>query len=150
MKKVLFLLLCTALTGCSFHTISDVSQQTIDVHVRVSDWQYTNMIDNNYFRCVIDMPEITSHVFNQGEVQVYRVFNRNTADAFKHVLPDVFHQKEVLNGETFLYTTTVDCLYGIGWLEFNYRVSDFVYDNGNYGDFAPKGMDFSIVITKSY
>ena len=93
------------------------------------------------------MPEITSKVFDQGEVKVYRKFyDKQNNDFFKHILPDVFHVKE----NQFLYTITVDYIYGVGWLEFNYRVSDFVYDEGNYMDFAPEAMTFSIVVTKGY
>ncbi len=151
MKKTLLgIIFSLALTGCTYTTVSNLEMKTIEVHVRASDWQYSDMIDNNYFYCVIDMPEITSKVFNEGEVQAYRIFYDNNNEPFKHILPDVFHNKEIIDGETFLYTTTVDCLYGVGWLELNYRVSDFVYDEGDYRDFAPKAMDFSIVVTKGY
>lgn len=151
MKQVLFwFILGLTLTGCTYTTISDLEMETINVQVRASDWQYTDMIDNNYFRCVVNMPEITSSVFNQGEVQAYRIFYDQNNNPFKHVLPDVFHSKEVINGDTFFYTTTVDCVYGVGWLEFNYRVSDFAYDEGDYRKFAPGNMDFSIIITKGY
>lgn len=151
MKKALLgIILGFALTSCTYTTVSNLEMQTIDVHVRASDWSYTNMIDNNYFRCVVNMPEITSDVFDRGEVQAYRLFYDQNNEPFKHILPDVFHVKEVSENNTFLYTVTVDCLYGVGWLEFNYRVSDFVYDDGNYRDFAPEAMDFSIVVTKGY
>lgn len=148
MKKVLLgIIFCLALTGCTYTTVSNLEMQTIDVHVRASDWQYTHMVDNNYFRCVIDMPEITPDVFNNGEVQAYRLFyDQINKEWFKHILPDVFHMKE---GD-FLYTITVDCIYGVGWLELNYRVSDFAYDTGDYKAFAPEAMDFSIVITQGY
>lgn len=151
MKKTLLgILMGLAFTGCTYTTVSNLEMKTIDVHVRASDWQYTDMADNNYFYCVVDMPEITSEVFNRGEVQAYRIFYDNNNEPFKHILPDVFHSKEVIDGNTFLYTTTVDCIYGAGWLELNYRVSDFVYDEGDYRNFAPQAMDFSIVVTKGY
>ena len=152
MKKILFLFISSIiLAGCNTTIVSNLEMETIDVNVRANDWQYTHMSDNNYFRCVVDMPEITSNVFDQGEVKVYRKFyDKQNNDFFKHILPDVFHVKEVSGNNTFLYTTTVDYIYGVGWLEFNYRVSDFVYDEGNYMDFAPEAMTFSIVVTKGY
>lgn len=152
MKKILFwFILSIILTGCNTTIVSNLEMETIDVTVRASDWQYTNMPDNNYFRCVVDMPEITSEVYDKGEVKVYREFyDKQNNDFFKHILPDVFHSKEVSDNNIFLYTTTVDYIYGIGWLEFNYRVSDFAYDEGNYKNFAPETMSFSIVVTKGY
>ena len=152
MKKILLWLISSIiLTGCNTTIVSNLEMETIDVNVRVADWQYSNMPDNNYFRCVIDMPEITPEVFDKGEVKVYRKFyDKQNNDFFKHILPDVFHCKEVSGNNTFLYTITVDYIYGIGWLEFNYRVSDFVYDEANYMDFAPEAMSFSIVVTKGY
>jgi hypothetical protein len=148
MKKILFLFISSIiLAGCNTTIVSNLEMETIDVNVRANDWQYTHMPDNNYFRCVVDMPEITSKVFDQGEVKVYRKFyDKQNNDFFKHILPDVFHVKE----NQFLYTITVDYIYGVGWLEFNYRVSDFAYDEGNYMDFAPEAMTFSIVVTKGY
>ena len=148
MKKILFLFISSIiLAGCNTTIVSNLEMETIDVNVRANDWQYTHMSDNNYFRCVVEMPEITSKVFDQGEVKVYRKFyDKQNNDFFKHILPDVCHVKE----NQFLYTITVDYIYGVGWLEFNYRVSDFVYDEGNYMDFAPEAMTFSIVVTKGY
>ena len=151
MKKALLgIILVFALAGCNYTTVTNLELQTIDVHVRASDWRYTHLADNNYFYCVIDMPEISSDVFYNGEVQAYRLLYTQDNEPFKHILPDVYHVKELIGNDTFLYTTTVDCIYGVGWLELNYRVSDFAYDEGNYKDFAPGAMDFSIVVTKGY
>ena len=150
MKKVFFaIILVFAFSGCTYTTVSDLEMQTIDVHVRASDWIYSdNPAGNNYFYAVVNMPEITASVFDKGEVQAYRVYDKYTDNAFKHILPDVLHVKEVSNGNTFFYTTTVDCVYGVGWLEFNYRASDFAYeDNVNI---APAAMDFSIVVSAGY
>lgn len=103
MKKILFwFILSIILTGCNTTIVSNLEMETIDVTVRASDWQYTNMLDNNYFRCVVDMPEITSEVYDKGEVKVYREFyDKQNNDFFKHILPDVFHSKEVSGNNTF-------------------------------------------------
>ncbi|MBR5854366.1 MAG: hypothetical protein IKY87_01640 [Paludibacteraceae bacterium] len=149
MKKIIiYLLPLLALISCdNSHTYDSFTVRSYDVHIGAADWQYTDAANNNYFYCVIDMPEITSSVFNNGEVNAYRVYNKNTNDAFKHILPDVLHCEDIVNDQVFLYTTTVDCIYGVGWLEFDYRASDFAYEVGNYMDFAPKSMDFTIVVT---
>lgn len=154
MKKIyLFLLPLLALMSCgNSYTYNGFSVETYDVHIDASDWQYTDYTAdglpyaNNYFFCTVNMPEITSSVFNNGEVQAYIVYDKRTSKASKHILPYVRHYEELLsNGIWNYYTETVDCMYGIGWVEFNYRASDFAYeDNVNIN---PTDMDFTIVVT---
>lgn len=153
MKKIFVLLLpLLALMSCGNTYIYDgFTVKSYNVHVDATDWQYTNYTENgspyanNYFYCVIDMPEISSFVYDKGEVNVYRVFKKNTRDEFKHILPDVLHCEDIINNQTFLYTTTVDCIYGVGWVEFNYRASDFAYEQNL--EINPESMDFTVVIT---
>jgi uncharacterized protein YxeA len=154
MKKILLLLLpLLALVGCgNIYTYEGSTVKSYDVHIDASDWQYTNNTANgtpyanNYFYCVVNMPEITTSVFNKGEVQAYIVYDKYTNNAFKHVLPYVRHYEELLsNGIWNYYTETVDCVYGVGWIEFNYRASDFQYEDNLNID--PNAMDFTVVIT---
>ena len=151
-KGFLWLVLSLVLTGCTFHSNEwSHEMQTIDVFVSAADWQYTNYegspYNNNYFYAVVEMPEITRQVFDKGEVKAYVVYDRNTNNAAKHILPYVRHYEEQLtDGSWNYYTETVDCFYGPGWVEFNYRASDFAYeDNVNIN---PMSMQFSIVITR--
>lgn len=154
MKKILVLMLpILALVGCgNSYTYNGFTVESYDVHIDASDWQYTNYTSNgtpfanNYFYCTVNMPEITSSVFNDGEVQAYIVYDKHSSQAFKHLLPYVRHYEELLaNGTWNYYTETVDCVYGVGWVEFNYRASDFAYeDNVNIN---PNDMDFTIVLT---
>ena len=156
MKKILFtLLIGLTMLSCTTTVVSEVEMQTIDVYVSANDWHYTEYVQgnspfaNNYFYAIVDVPEITASVFDKGEVKAYVVYDYKTPDASKHILPYVRHYEEELSdGSWHYYTETVDCLYGPGWVEFNYRASDFAYeDNVNIN---PVGMRFSIVITKGY
>ncbi|MBE6319550.1 MAG: hypothetical protein E7075_01140 [Bacteroidales bacterium] len=154
MKKILVLMLpILALIGCgNSYTYNGFTVESYDVHIDASDWQYTDYTSNgtpfanNYFYCRRNMPQITSSVFNDGEVQAYIVYDKHSSLAFKHLLPYVRHYEELLaNGTWNYYTETVDCVYGVGWVEFNYRASDFAYeDNVNIN---PNDMDFTIVLT---
>ena len=154
MKKILVLILpILALIGCgNSYTYNGFIVESYDVHIDASDWQYTDYTSNgtpfanNYFYCRRNMPQITSSVFNDGEVQAYIVYDKHSSQAFKHLLPYVRHYEELLaNGTWNYYTETVDCVYGVGWVEFNYRASDFAYeDNVNIN---PNDMDFTIVLT---
>lgn len=154
MKKFLLLLLpLLSMISCgNSYTYNGFTVKSYDVHVSADDWQYTNYTSNgspyanNYFYCLVNMPEITSSVFNDGEVQAYIVYNKHSSQAFKHLLPYVRHYEELLdNGVWNYYTETVDCTYGVGWVEFNYRASDFAYEDDV--KINPTDMDFTIVLT---
>lgn len=156
MKKiVLWLLLGIGLTGCTFTTVSDVEMETINVYVSADDWQYTDYTQNNspfannYFYATVKVPQITTSTFTEGEVKAYVVYDRNTPNVSKHILPYVRHYEELLSGGNWhYYTETVDYMYGPGWVEFNYRASDFAYEDDV--TINPVGMYFTIVITRAY
>ena len=151
MKKFLFLVLaCCALVSCEYE--NGTKLKTIRVTVDARDWQYTQQGDddqfnNNYFYFGVNMPEITEKVFDYGEVKAYAVYDRNSLTyARKHLLPYVLHVEEpTAAGDWLYFTETYDFTYGIGWAEFNFRTSDFAYeDNININ---PPAMEFDIVIT---
>ncbi len=157
MKKILFLFGVTiALVACvsnpTYIEQEGATLKTIQVTVKANEWSYTqqgtaDQFNNNYFYAVVDMPEINKEVFNYGEVKAYAVFDRNSLTyARKHLLPYVLHMEESTNtGEWLYFTETYDFTYGIGWAEFNFRTSDFAYeDNVNIN---PPAMEFDIVIT---
>ena len=157
MKKILFLFGVTiALVACvsnpTYIEQEGATLKTIQVIVNANEWSYTqqdttDQFNNNYFYAVVDMPEINKEVFNYGEVKAYAVFDRNSITyARKHLLPYVLHAEEKnVYGEWVFYTQTIDFTYGIGWAEFNFRTSDFAYeDNVNIN---PPAMEFDIVIT---
>lgn len=157
MKKILFLFGVTiALVACvsnpTYIEQEGATLKTIQVTVNANEWSYTqqgtaDQFNNNYFYAVVDMPEINKEVFNYGEVKAYAVFDRNSLTyARKHLLPYVLHVEEPTNIDEWLYfTETYDFTYGIGWAEFNFRTSDFAYeDNVNIN---PPAMEFDIVIT---
>ena len=150
MKKIVLLwILLPLLTGCIVET-AETTFKTIKVTVDAHEWQYTqqgnaDQFNNNYFYATIQVAEITSYVFNKGEVSAYLVKDRqDTYYARKHPLPYVLHKEELVNNSWLYFTETIDFTYGIGWAEINYRASDFAYeDNVNIN---PPKMEFDIVI----
>lgn len=153
MKKIFLLLITTiALVGCTYVEQDGTTLKTVKVSVKANEWSYTqqgtsDQFNNNYFYAVVKMPEITKEVFDRGEVKAYVVYDRKDYDyARKHLLPYVLHKEETDESGNWLYfTETIDFTYGIGWAEFNFRASDFAYeDNVNIN---PPAMEFDIVIT---
>ncbi|MBR6551069.1 MAG: hypothetical protein IKT71_07710 [Paludibacteraceae bacterium] len=154
MKKILLVFsIALVVVGCNLTHVDQDSAtlKTIKIKVRAKEWLYTqqgndDQYNNNYFYAVVNMPEITENVFDYGEVKAYAVFNRNSPTyARKHLLPYVLHVEEPTNtGDWLYFTETYDFIYGIGWAEFNFRTSDFAYeDNVNIN---PPAMEFDVVI----
>jgi hypothetical protein len=157
MKKILFLSsILLAMVGCisnpTYVEQEGATLKTIRVKVKANEWSYTqqgatDQFNNNYFYAGFDVPEINKEVFDYGEVKAYAVFDRqNASKARKHLLPYVLHVEEQNNyGQWIYFTETYDFTYGIGWVEFNFRSSDFAYEDNI--DINPPAMEFDIVIT---
>lgn len=147
MKKFLLFALVLCMASCTFVERPGTTMKTITIRVKAADWKYTNQGNNNYFYSGVDMPEITSSVFEYGEVKAYLVKDRGDSYyARKHALPYVIHKEEYLNGNWIFFTETVDFTYGKGWVEFNFRASDFAYEENL--SINPEAMEFDVVITK--
>ena len=147
MKKILFFALILCMASCTFVEQPGATMKTITVRVKATDWKYSNQGNNNYFYAGVDVLEITSAVFEKGEVKAYLVKDRyDSYYARKHALPYVMHKEEYINGNWIFWTETVDFTYGKGWVEFNFRASDFAYEEDV--KIKPEAMEFDIVITK--
>lgn len=149
MKKFLFFALILCMASCTVVEQPSTTMRTITVRVKATDWKYSNQGNNNYFYAGVDVPEITSAVFEKGEVKAYLVKDRyDSYYARKHALPYVMHKEEFVNqlNDWVFYTETIDFTYGIGWIELNFRASDFAYELGVNPNF--QDMEFDIVITR--
>jgi hypothetical protein len=147
MKKILFFALLLCMASCTVVEQPSRKTKTITVRVEAANWEYSDLGNNNYFYAGIDLPEITQAVFEKGEVKAYLVQDRyDSYYARKNLLPYVLHKEDYINDNWVFYTETVDFTYGIGWAEFNFRASDFAYEESL--DINPEGMEFDIVITK--
>lgn len=147
--------LACALSSCTQYEVKSSGSSysaIVDITINQSDWQYTNYTEggqpyaNNYFYAQVSVPALTSEFFNNGQVQGFVLYNKNTSSAYQHVLPYVRHLEEVRAGQWNYYTETVDFIYGIGWAEFNYRASDFLYEDDV--TIYPNAMDFRLVLTR--
>ena len=147
MKKFLFFALILCMASCTVVEQPSTTMKTITVRVKATDWKYSNQGNNNYFYAGVDVPEITSAVFEKGEVKAYLVKDRQDSYyARKHALPYVMHKEDYINDNWIFWTETVDFTYGKGWAEFNFRASDFAYEEDV--NINPEAMEFDIVITK--
>ena len=113
--------------------------------VSVTQWDYTNYSNNNYFFAKFNVPALTSFVFTDGNVQCYIYLNEN-GQTIQHSLPYTLPMEIVENnGDVYFYTRTVDFVYGVGWVQFEVRDSDFAYEIDT--QIVPDKMDFRIVMT---
>lgn len=105
-------------------------------------WALAVSSDGNYYRCTFDVPELTEFVFLSGNVQGYiYLYDPNGAE-YQHDLPYSLHILATdQNGNPYPYTQTIDFVFGVGWIEFQYTNSDFQYPE------VPGPMNFRLALT---
>ena len=149
MKKQLIMclmaLLLVCLAGCQSNA-PQVKKQTIDLEVKKNKWSFDEKM--GFYYCQFDVPELTSTVYNYGEVSVSREYNSGTRDAYQTALPEtkylveneVDEKDSIIN--TFYYQQHIDYIYGVGFVEVDLTISDYFY-----GDFSPESMIFRLQLT---
>ena len=147
MRKALFflfsvLVLC-ACRGPKGDPGEGVNWKIVDVNV--SQWDYSQYSDNNYFFAKFSVPALTSFVFTDGNVQAYVYLSEN-GETIQHPLPYTLPKEDIDNqGNPYFYTEVVDFVYGVGWVQFEVRATDFAYEVNP--QINPAKMDFRIVMT---
>ncbi len=151
-KTLLFLFATLALISCEGPMGPPgrdgfVNFKVIDLQINQKEWTYSGLADNNYYIATFDMPEITSHIYNSGIVQVYREYNTGTSNAIQTLLPQTRHNEYFDNVANAwgTYTETVDYEYGVGFMSIVYTASDFAYTAAP-ADFKPDAMHFRVVL----
>ncbi len=119
------------------------------VDLNVSRWDYSGDAygykDNNYYFAKFDVPDLTSFVFTDGNVNGYVILyegNEKIQHSLPYVLPIATKDG---SGNPYYYTRTVDFVYGVGWVQIEVRESDFAYEGDD--TIVPDAMDFRIVMT---
>ena len=111
----------------------------------VTQWDYSNYKDNNFYFAKFDVPALTSFVFTDGNVNGY-IYMTENGEKIQHSLPYVLHKYETdSQGNPIYYTETVDFVYGVGWVQIEVRDSDFAYETDV--QIVPNQMSFRIVMT---
>ena len=125
-----------------------VNSKVIDIQINQNEWQYSNQDNNNYFYGVINVPELTWNIYNNGIVKVYREYNTGTNNASQIELPYVKLNEVAVtdNGNTqwVFYTETVDYEFTQGSVTIFYTASDFDYELNT--TFVPEQMHFRLIM----
>lgn len=134
MKKLLLLLSTTLLlVSCEFNNVDETNIKVINLEVSSDEWIQNTDEDglNRYYSASFTMPEITSTVYEWGNVNAYITF-----DNAQQVLPYVRHFE---NSEGIMWTRTVDYEYQQG------RLNIFV-TNSDFFEIQPETMSFRVVL----
>lgn len=118
--------------------------QTIEIEVPEEAWQYSNLIDNNYYYATVSMPELNSTMFKKGLIKMYRYFDYGSTQM---EMPYVKLAEEFVGGSRFFYTEAVDYEFSVNSLTIFFTASDFIYEDvEDKREFAPEAMQFRCVI----
>ena len=112
----------------------------IDFTVKNNNWGYREVEygneDEGYFEAILEVPEITKDVIEQGVVMVYRRFN----DGGSTIWTPLPAQRTEKTSDGLYYTTFVDFEYSLG------RVNIFVTATDLYAGVKPGDMTFRVAI----
>ena len=150
MKKYLFMCLVAVaalgLTSCDTcdcrheqNTPYYLNQKTVDLVAKTTNWEFDNGANMYYVH--FDVPELTSSIYDYGEVSVNREYNSGTNKAYQVALPETTYLVDTVGGTTY-YQQHVDYAYGVGFVEIFCTISDFYYE-----DFTPEQMRFRVQLT---
>jgi len=116
----------------------DFSRQIFDFEIRNSNWKHTWEYNPNgqYYSCFINVPELTSRIYNDGIIVAY-VETLDGDALVQQSLPRVFSKK---NDSGDMWIETIDFDYSTGNIVFYFTTSDFYYE-----DFQPGTFFFRVV-----
>lgn len=147
-RNLFFLLVtaCLMAVGCTKEYITQqyitqgMDMTLIDFTVKNSNWQIRDVDygndDEGYFQAVLEVPEITKEVVNQGIVLVSRRYTDNNETIWTP-LPSLFTEK---TEDSLYYTTTVDYEWKQGYVYIFVTASDL------YAGASPGDMSFRVAI----
>jgi len=158
MKKVFYVgwaFLMAMMCSCTkTEVVNNSNWQIVDCNVGYSQWRYTGdnagqlQYANNYYYAAYDISQLTSFIFNSGNVQAYLIEKNSYGEETQRPLPFTRHKEEWNEqGDKFTYTETYDYFYGVGWIEFNYTASDFEYEKSGGIQYRPTDKQFRVVMT---
>lgn len=135
MKKALFIFLIAIIVVSCQDASKDIQLKTVDLKVNSSDWieNKDSAGLNRYYTVHFNIPEITSSVFNKGNVTSYIVFDNPIS---QEALPYVRHYQ---NAAGSLWTQTIDFDYLVGGINIYVTNSDFAVD-------PPAAMNFRVAL----
>ena len=148
MKNKVFICLLAVMTMLGFTSCQkgvQMAKKTTFLEVRASQWEFDK--GANMFYCHFEVPELSSDVYENGEVSVSREYNTGTKNAYQVALPETTYKEIALDNEDgttspYYYCQHIDYAYGVQFVEVFITISDFYYD-----DFSPESMVFRLQLT---
>lgn len=150
MKKSIIICLMTlgviaGFTSCKQGNRYQLNKYTKDLIVNAGQWEFDKGA-NMYF-CHFDVEELTTEVYDYGEISVSREYNTGTKNAYQVALPETSYKQILLDNtegssDPYYYQQHIDYAFGVGFVEVFVTISDFYYD-----DYQPENMLFRLQLT---
>ena len=154
MKNKLILVLC-AIAACCFVACDSGTSPECKYHSDTFDipkkgdklkWDFDKT--NREFVCRVNMPDITSYIYNFGNWSLCREFNKGKSDAYQIALPMSQFKCDTVEAEsTIYYTQYLDYRVGTEYVDIQLTNSDFFYAKDASGNpIPPETMDFRLQV----
>lgn len=121
------------------------NDEIIDLTVDQADWRFDEGLRQYY--CRIEVPQITSDIYNFGHFSICREFEYGTSKAYQVPLPISLFLSEIIPAYTpIYYSQALDYVVGVGFLDIQLTNSNYFYDEGG-SPIPPETMKFRAVVT---
>ncbi len=128
------------------HFRLQANDETIDLTVNQANWNFDETLRQYY--CRIEVPQITSDIYNYGQFTICREFEYGTADAYQVPLPMSLFLSDTIPVNTPIhYTQGIDYRMGVGYMDIQVTNSDYLYDYKDGKIVPPDTMNFRVVVT---
>ncbi len=100
-------------TSCTTDSgIEETQWRVVNIRIDRNDWQWDN--NAGQYQVIVDLPELTPFIFNEGFVSAYVKFNNNTKASLPYIKSYYFDFEE--GGEIYYgtYTETIKCDFQVG------------------------------------
>ncbi len=112
---VLMMIIGLSVSMTSCETTNDVAEtqwRVVNIKINKTDWLWNN--SSGQYEVIVDLPELTPFIYNEGFVSAYVKFNNNTKANLPYLKSYEYEFTE--NGQTYYgtYTETIKCDFQLG------------------------------------
>lgn len=130
-------------TSCTTESgIEETQWRVVNIKIHKSDWIWDS--ESGQYQVIVDLPELTPFIFNEGFVSAYVKFNNNTKANLPYSKTYEFEFEEDGNIYYGTYTETIKCDYQVGnpsTVAFYIEASDLIQ-----ADEYLESKDFQVVL----
>ncbi len=129
-KIIICVLAAVGLCFMACNNEPKLKKKTRDLEVLANQWEFDQSAKMYY--CHFNVAEISSDVYNYGEVSVSREYRSTDGNVYQVALPETTYKSATSESTSVVYYTQhIDFRIGVGYVDIQITNSDYVYGQEN-------------------